>query len=262
MIIQSVNRASNILSLFSLNKPSWGISEIAQALNLNKATVQGLVRTLVYIGFLQQNPETKKYQLGLKTYELGTIAAGSLEINQKASISAHKLAKRTRLLVRIAILEGSSAIVTLDAYPRSEPFIMRQFGPRVPLYCTAVGKALLAFFSERELLDYLGATELKAYTTTTLTKKRDLLNDLRETKERGYSINRAEHFLGRAAIGAPIFARQGKLVGAMCISGDPDRVLGNEIEDLVSETLQTSLEVSRQMGYFPEAHLTAVMNGT
>ncbi|MFH1349502.1 MAG: helix-turn-helix domain-containing protein, partial [Pseudomonadota bacterium] len=85
MIIQSVHRAMQVLGLFSLSTPRLGISEISRALGLHKGTVQGLIRTLVHEGFLQQDQETRKYQLGFKIYELGLIMAGSLEVNQKAS---------------------------------------------------------------------------------------------------------------------------------------------------------------------------------
>jgi len=85
MKIQSVHRAMQVLSLFSLDKTRLGISEIGRALYLHKATVQGLVQTLAQEGFLEQDRGTRKYQLGLKIYELGVILAGSLEINQKAS---------------------------------------------------------------------------------------------------------------------------------------------------------------------------------
>lgn len=252
MIIQSIDRASQILGLFSLNRSMIGVTEIARSLNLNKSTVQGLVRALVYIGFLQRNPDTRKYQLGPRIYELGIILAGSLEINQKASQPADRLAKRIELLVRIAILDGDSALITLDAYPRSQPFIFRQFGLRAPLYCTAVGKALLAYLDRETVDEYVKRTELFAYTPTTLTNKKDLMKELELTKKRGYSVNREEHFLSRVAIGAPIFGREGRLAGSMCISGPPERILGEDHEKLVQEVKNTSLEITRHMGHFLE----------
>ena len=75
MAIQSVQRVMKILGLFSITKPSLGITEISNALGLHKATIQGLVRTLFEEGFLAQDPETKKYQLGLKIYAMGVVLA-------------------------------------------------------------------------------------------------------------------------------------------------------------------------------------------
>ncbi|MFH1252643.1 MAG: IclR family transcriptional regulator [bacterium] len=249
--IQSIQRAINILSLFSLNEPSLGISEMSRMLHLNKGTVQGIIRTLLEEGFLQQNTETRKYQLGIRLYELGTTAAGSLEINQRASNPAHDLAKRTGYLVRIAIFDKDSAFVTLDAYPRSEPFLFRQIGPRTPLYSTALGKAILAFLDQSEFDAYLQRTELISYTTQTITRKDELLRELSETRRRGYSINREEHIFGRAAVGAPIFGRQRRLCASACIVDNPDKILGKDMENLAREVKQTALEISMNMGYFP-----------
>jgi len=260
MKIQSVHRATRVLSLFSLNKPRLGISEISRALDLHKGTVQGLVRTLVQEGFLQQDSETRKYQLGPKIYELGVVLAGSLEVNQKASNPAHQLAKRTQHLVRIAILDNDSALITLDAYPRSLPFLSRQFGPRAPLYCTAVGKALLAFLEQPEVDVYLEQTELTPYTANTLIQKDQLLRDLEETRQRGYSINREEHLLSRSAVGAPIFERRGRLSASMSLVGYPSYILGKHMESLAKEVMNTALEISRSMGYFQETHAVERMD--
>jgi len=249
-LIQSVCRASRILGLFSSFKSRWGISEISEALKLNKGTVQGLVRTLTHERFLQQDGETRKYRLGLRIYELGAVLAGSLEINQKSSIPAHQLAKRTKRLVRIAILDNDSALVTLDAYPRSIPFLSPQFGPHAPLYCTALGKAFLAFLEQREIDAYLKKVEFIPYTLNTIIKKNQLLREVEETRKRGYSINREEHLLGRASIGAPIFGQEGKLVASICIVIDPIHLIGSEIEKLAREVKKTAYEISQLMGSY------------
>ena len=248
--IQSIYRASRILSLYSFDKPRFGISEISRALNLHKGTVQGLVRTLTAEGFLQQDPETRKYELGFKIYELGVILAGTLEINQKAVHHAQQLAKKTQHLVRIGILDKSSVLVTMDATPEPQPFLSPQLGPRAPLYCTAMGKAILAFLEQHEIDAYLGGVELLPYTMNTMTEKEQLLEELRETRRRGYSINREEHLLLRAAIGAPIFGRKSRLVGSMCLVGDPSYLFGKRMERIVKEVVKTAVQISQLMGCF------------
>ena len=260
MKIQSVHRAMQVLGLFSFNKSRLGISEISRSLDLKKGTVQGLVQTLVQEGFLQQDRETRKYQLGLKIYELGVVLAGTLEVNQRASNPAHQLAKRTELLVRIAILDKDSAIVTLDAYPRSQPFLSQQFGPRDPLYCTALGKAILAFLDQGELDRYLEQVELIPYTPNTIVRKDQLIRDLEETRQRGYSINREEHLLARAAVGAPIFGREGRLSASICIDGDKNKILGEHTKGLGEQVMDTASEISRNMGYFPETFVAGAMD--
>jgi IclR family KDG regulon transcriptional repressor len=253
--IQSIQRALQILNLFSLNEPSFGISEMSRLLNLSKGTVQGIVRTLLQEGLLLQEEETRKYRLGVKLYELGITSAGSLEVNQRASRPAHELSVRTGMHVRVAIQHDDSAIVTLDAYPRSEPFLFRTIGPRTPLYCTALGKAILAFMDTDELNAYLERTQLVTYTSNTITDKDKLLKELEETRRRGYSINHEEHIFGRAAVGAPILGRLGKLVASLCIVDNPSKILSKQIGDLAKAAEQTAVEILMNMGYCP-GHVT------
>ncbi len=250
--IQSVQRAIQILNLFSLNTPSLGISEISRLLDINKGTVQGLIQTLFSEGFLLQDEETRKYRLGVKIYELGITSVGSMEINLRSSTPAHDLAKRTGFLVRIGIFDKDSAFVTLDAYPRSEPFLFRQIGPRTPLYCTALGRAILAFLDQDEFDAYFKKTKLIPYTPNTVIDKKELLKELEATRVRGYSINREEHIFGRAALGAPIFGRHKKLCASLCLVGNPNKILGKDLAHLAEEIKRTTMEISMNMGYFPE----------
>jgi DNA-binding IclR family transcriptional regulator len=250
--IQSVNRAIAILSLFNHRRPRLGITEISRILNLPKGTVHGLVRTLLSAGFLQQDPATRKYQLGLKLYEMGITLAVNLEINQKAVGPANKLAKSVNLVSRIAIWDGDSALITLIVDPRSNSLFVHQIGPRIPAYCSSVGKAILAFLNNEELNAYLNRTELIPYTPKTITQKERLLRELEETRQRGYSIDQEETTSGLACIGAPIFGKGGHLEASISISGDPDRFRKKQLKGLYEKLIKTAGEISRSMGYFPE----------
>lgn len=251
MPIQSVHRAIQVLCLYSVDKPYLGITEISRALGLHKATVQNLVRTMVEDGFLRQDPETRKYQLGLRLYELGFILGETLEINQKASDLAHQLAAKTQHLARIAILDADEALITLHAYPRTRPFIFSHFGPRIPLYCTALGKALLAFLGKDEIDAYLERVVFIPYTPNTITQKDQLRKELEETRQRGFSINREEHLMASTSIGAPILGKEGRLTASIGLTGDPHTIL--EDETSARELVATASWISRLMGYFPKA---------
>jgi len=247
-LIQSVDRALQILKMFSLSKPRLGITQISRELGLHKGTIQGLVRTLTNAGFLQRDEETRRYQLGFTIFELGIILAGSLEINHKALVPAQNLAEKTQHLVRIAILDSDSALVTLDTYPMPQRFLTWQYGPRAPIYCTALGKALIAFLSKREIEAYLKKTNFIPFTPKTITNKNEFLKELEETRKRGYSINQGENMLSRAAIGAPIFGCAQQPVASICLVGGPGDILGENRENLAEIIMETALEISLLMG--------------
>ncbi|MGD8387227.1 MAG: IclR family transcriptional regulator [Desulfobacteraceae bacterium] len=248
--IQSVNRALSLIFLFTHDSPRLGITEIAKALDLSKPTVHALARTLVNQGMLEQDPETRKYRLGFKVYELGIVLAGSLEINQKGAGLAYQLASQTGLVTRIAIWGLDSALITVNIEPRSHLYFIHQIGPRIPAYCSAVGKALLANVSPGDLERYLEQVHLNPLTENTITDKEKLVEEIKEVSRRGYSLDREENILGLACIGAPIFGWGGRLEGAISVSGDAKVIYKGE-DSFLLQLLKTGKEISRSMGYFP-----------
>jgi DNA-binding IclR family transcriptional regulator len=250
MIIQSVKRATDIISLFSSSQTSLGVTQIAAALGLNKATVWGLITTLEQQSFLQQDPDTLKYGVGPKLFELGMVYVGSLEINAKASRLAHALASRSGCNVRIGIWDGGGVLITLLALPKAEDSLSHQLGPRVPAYCSGIGKVLLAYLAPDELQTYLSQTELVRHTRTTIVSVEKLLLDLESTRERGYAISNEEMVPGLVALAAPIFGKTKKLVGAMSLSYSPAVVTRSQVDKLATDLVGTAAEVSRQMGYY------------
>jgi DNA-binding IclR family transcriptional regulator len=255
MSIQSVQRALKILQLFTPEQPLMGITEISIAMNLHKATAQGLVETLAKENFLEQEPKTRRYKLSLKFYELGTTVMNNLDINRRASTIIPDLAKRTNFVVRVGILDGDSVIVTMDAYPRSEPYLSRQYGPRAPLYCTALGKAILASMNRKEINAYLKRTKLIPYTAKTITQKDALLKELNETRKRGYAINREEFLFARAAIGAPILLRNEHQLAAITVVGEPKKILSDNIQELAHTLILAASEISGNVGSLPKPFL-------
>lgn len=252
IIIQSLKRAMDILGLFSNDHPTLGISEISRILGLNKGTVQGLVQTLLQGEFLQRDPDTRKYHLGSKVYELGNTFARNLDINLKASNTAHRLSSAVESTVRVAIWDNLTVLVTLNAEPRYPALFSYHFGPRVPAYCTALGKAVLSHIDTDELETYFSQIKLLPFTPNTITEKKQLLEELEETRRRGYSINREEHLLSRYGYAAPIFTRKGRLAASISIAGDPSRMTGPGSEQMIEELLKSALEISGNMGFTPD----------
>jgi IclR family transcriptional regulator, KDG regulon repressor len=250
--IQSVNRALSLVCLFTRGSPQLGITEMSKTLGLAKPTVHGLVSTLVKQGFLQRDQQTRKYRLGLKIYELGIVLAGSLEINQKGAGPAYQLAKQTGMVSRIAIWDLDSALLTVNIEPRSHLFFVHQIGPRIPAYCSAIGKALLAFLDAPDFQGYLDRVKLKPLTANTITRKKQFLKEIEETRRLGYSTDREENLLGLACIGTPIFGFGGRLEGSISLSGDAKDIY-KRLETLLPELVKTAKEISRSLGHFPES---------
>ena len=169
MKIQSVQRAIDIVSLFSKSHPTFRLTEIAESLGLSVSTVYGIVSTLEQNGFLQNDPHIRQYRLGSKIFELGAYFAASLEINLHARGPAQAMAQRTNFNVRVGIWDRNSVLITLFAFPQGTPNIAPNFGPRVIPYCSAIGRAILAFMEEEGCLYYLEREQLVKHTKYTFT---------------------------------------------------------------------------------------------
>ena len=253
MAIQSVKKALGILALFSSTRPNLGIADISRLMGLPKPTVHGLVQTLHEDGFLSQDHETRKYAIGLKVVELGTILASNLKINQVGNEAVQRLSINTQHSAKIAIWDNDSMLITLNAFPTVDYFHYQQIGPRVPAYCTGIGKAVLSALPQSELSVYLNNTQLYSFTPNTLTSKEQLLHCLEKARQTGYATEKSELLVGVGCIAVPVFDQTGSAIAAISLSGTPDILLDEKLKEVVSQLIQTGIEVSRRMGYRPEA---------
>lgn len=251
MSIQSVQRALRILSFFSSKNPRLGITEISRLLNLPKPTVHGLMQTLHEEGFLQQDPETRKYALGLKIYELGTYLSATLKINQVGLNPARRLAENTHRMVRLAIWDRNAALVTLNLFPNFHAGFQHHLGPRLPAYCTALGKVMLAFLPEELCIEFIQSTDFIPCATHTRTDKGLFREEIRQVYFTGFATESEEYMNGMSCIAAPIRSNNGECAGGISISDSPSLLSGPDREKHTRQLLSTAMEISRSMGYLP-----------
>ena len=251
MSIQSLNRAIAILNMFRNTRSPLGISEIAHALGLAKTTIHGLVSTLEENGFLQQDPSSRKYRLGFTLFELGAIQTANLEINQRAIQPLQKLADTVNVMCRLAVWDRDSILITMNLPPRGNESLSRQFGPRLPAYCTALGKAMLAHMPESEIVEYLQRTELIPYTPNTITDRKALLEDLSLAAKRGYSLSNQEVLSHQVGLGAPVFNDAKQVVGAVSLRLDPENIDTELMFNTAGKLVRTAQQISQDMGFVP-----------
>lgn len=249
MTIQSVDRALQILLLFSQIRSPLGISELSELTQLPKGTVYGIVQTLLARGFIFQDSKTRKYRLGIKLHELGISMIENLPIVEKGSQVVKNLAERIKLISRIVIWDGDAVVVVFSAYPRPRGSFPMQFGPRVKAYCSAMGKAVLANLEEKELKKYLNRTELIQLTRATITNKEALQEELEKTRKRGFSLDREEAVFGLSCIGAPVFGEDNSIEGAISISGAPKKIFGPKKSELIDEVVKGANMISQYLQF-------------
>lgn len=250
-MIQSVERAIAILNLFKNSRNPLGLAEMAKSLNLAKTTVHTIIKTLEKNGFLHKDPNIRKYKLGFSLFELGALQAANLEINQRAFRWLQRISNETGLLCRVGIWDSGTVLVTMNVQPQGNESLTRQFGPRLPGYCTALGKAILAHMPDSTVSSYLDEVELTAYTANTITGRQELLDELARTKSRGYSISNGEILMHQGGIGAPVRSYSGDVAGAVSMRLNPEDLNDDLIENTSSKLLRTTHNISLDLGYQP-----------
>src|SRR5690242_7591609 len=242
--IQSIERAAAILRLLSGRSRRLGVAELAGELGLPKGTVHGILRTLQFVGFVEQDRESGKYQLGAALLHMGSSYLDGNELRTRALNWADALATQSGESVRIGTLHESQVLIVHHVFRPDDSRQALEVGTLVPAHATALGKALLAH--HRYLLEQLGPQPLPGYTPATVTDIKQLQRELDEISDRGWASEVGDLFTGMAAIAAPIEDRRGVIAGAISISGPIERLCESTTPraDLVGYVMQTARTVS------------------
>jgi DNA-binding IclR family transcriptional regulator len=250
--IQSIERAAAILRLLSGRSRRMGVVELAGQLGLPKATVHGILRTLREVGFVEQDPDSGKYQLGAALLHMGSSYLDGNELRTRALNWSDALASRSNESVRIGTLHDGQVLVVHHVFRPDDSRQALDVGALLPAHATAIGKALLA--ENPYVATQLSSEGLAAFTNATITDPAGLRTALDESKERGWAADMEELVEGEVSYAAPIKDRRGVTVGAIGISGPVERLCDEERKprsDLVSYVREAARAVSRDLGAIP-----------
>jgi DNA-binding IclR family transcriptional regulator len=227
------------------------VVELAGQLGLPKGTVHGILRTLQTVGFVEQDSESGKYQLGAALLHIGSSYLDANELRTRALNWADALATQSDESVRIGTLHDKQVLIVHHVFRPDDSRQALEVGSLVPAHASALGKALLAHHTY--LLDELAAEQLTSCTPATVTDMGELRGALEEIRGRGWASEIGELFPGVASIAAPIEDRRGVVAGAIGISGPIERVSasGDPRSELVGYVLQSARTVSRELGAIP-----------
>jgi len=251
--IGSVQRAVDILNLFDSQAPELGTTEIARALGLHKSTTASLVSTLAANGFLGQNPETRKYRLGLKLVERAFAMLDQVEIRQIAYPCLQELRNQWNETVNLAILDGAD-MVYIERMLGTKALGMRsEVGRRAPAHCTALGKAILACWPPADVKTFVSLHGLPAVTPQTITDPDKFFAELDKAREQGYAVDDEENEIGGRCIAVPIFDHMGKAIAAISISAPTARLPMSDVPQAGAMVRETAKAISRGLGYLPRS---------
>lgn len=248
-IIQSVDKALDILSCFSISEPEFGVTQLATRLGMYKSSVFRTLKTLEQRGFVVQDANTQKYRLGFKLFDLGTAVISGLEVRTVALPLMQGLCSRTKETVTLDIADNDERVCIEKVEGTESVRAFVQIGLRHPLYIAASGKLLLAYMPQEDIERILSKKTFHATATGRVVDPLLLRTELAEIACRGYSFSNGERSMGTSAYAAPIRNHEGKVIASLSISGPESRFTDERKEMLLSEILRTVKDISAHLGW-------------
>ena len=248
IIIQSVLRATQIVDCVAKSTDGIGVTAVAKEMGLGKSTVYGLLNTLVHQGYLEHNDQNKRYYLGIRLFELGMLTHKRMDLRKEAEPYLTQLYDRYRLTVNLAS-HSKGEVVIIDKIESPDSIVSySSVGKRLPMYCTGVGKAILAFLSPDYLEEYLLNRPQSNWESPVIDDWDDLKASLQLIRQRGYAVDDEELAKGLVCVAAPIFDNTGDPVASASLSSFGKETMA-EIEGMAPDVVEITRAISRRLGF-------------
>lgn len=246
----ALERGLSVLEMMVKSSRGVTLSEVSRKLALPKSSTHLILTTLERRGYLQKDNHTRRYRLGLKLVGLSRTAIEHLQLREEAWPFLQSLMHKTGFCAHLAVLEGNEAILIKKVNaPGPYRITTTWAGQRVPAHCTGIGKAMIAHLSNSEFDRHIGSTTLWKYNKNTIILMSKLKKDLRETRERGYSVSNEESQIGFRGIGAPVFDPTGKVVAGISVDGSALAIPAEVVPSLGRVVQQTAAAISAYLAH-------------
>lgn len=245
--LSSVANAARMLKQFSTSRSDLGVTELAERLGLGKSTVHRLLTTLAEERFIEQDPRSGRYHLGLAAFELGAAASSPTDLHQAVLMPMSVLRVRTGETVQTAVLDGRQVVYVERLESPNTLRMFLEVGTRNDAHSTGTGKCLLAYLDEPQLDRLLQGWELKAKTPHTITDHGELRRALKQIRARGWAENRHESEVGAISVAAPVRDRAKRVVAALSVAGPAERMDARFLE-ITQAVVEAATTASRRVG--------------
>ena len=246
----SIEKALKILLAFTPQNIEMGTLELGRKLGIHKSTVSRLLQILTANGFLQQNPETRKYMLGRSAAEIGNAVVNSLN-NALVAIARPYLSQLCELLsesVALEQLSGRNVILASHVEGRRHIRFSFRLGEQLPINVAAGAKAMLAYCPP-ELVDECMKKKFVRFNERTIVSKKQYRELLREVRETGIAYDKGERYEDTYAIATPIFNHESIPVAAVVIAGPAFRMTPQFLSNAIEPLKKTAAEISQRLYY-------------
>lgn len=247
--ITVLNRAVEIMGVFTSAQPSLGLRDIAKATGLPKSTVFRILSTLVEHEFCEMDPGTGEYSLGFALVRFADIRRRQTKLQSIAAPVMRDIRNALNETVVLSVRSGDTR-VHIDSLEGLQP--MRRtadLGVHSPLYAGASSKVLLAGMDDAEIEEYLARVDLQPIQESTITRRETLLKEVATIRHVGYAESRGELIAGGGAIAVPIKNYEGATVAALDVLTPAQRYTPEHRQRCIDVMLDGARQISERLGY-------------
>ncbi len=216
--VKSIEKAFAVLEAFGGRDRSLSLGELARVSNLDKSSVQRMTRTLLGLGYLEQDPSSRQYFLGARVLDLSFTFLRAHPLVQRATGVLVELRRVVGERVDLVLPDGDTVVYVVRMQAKRETFKPALIGRRVPMFCTAAGRAILAQGNDAEALEVIRRSDRQAYTPFTKTDPSAILEEVRRARGDGYGVQAQEWLPAEMVAAAAVLNPQGEPVAAVNIA--------------------------------------------
>ena len=246
--VQSLARGLSVLQAFSSERNRLTLTELATITKMNRTAVQRFTDTLMVLGFLGRNRH-KEFYLTPKVLSLGFTYLQGSEITQLAADYLRAFSEQIGLTVNMAVLDGIDIFLLYHhEVHRFLKYDLRA-GSKLPSYCTALGKVLLASLNNKELKNRINSMKLEKTTSHTITDKGRLYEDILAIREKGVAICDRELSLSLYSIAIPLLNHEKRVVAAVNLALSSEDATNSVVVDATRKIVEQGRKMSELLGY-------------
>jgi IclR family transcriptional regulator, KDG regulon repressor len=250
--MKSLVKTFDILETFLHGPEELSVTEISKALTLNKTTANRIMLKLVNRGYLKQVEKRGKYSLGTIFLEFSGLIKGRLKIRDTAMPFMLELSRQVKESTILAVWDRKDSVITEsfhDSVTNGPLKVVPDEGTSIPLYCTCLGKILLATKSDQEFQEYFKDKRLEPRTRNTLTDFNKIAKQISAVRKLGIAYDDEEYALGVRGVATGIKNNEGKITGAIGILAPSVRISMKEMQKFGPLLSGFAIQISRELGY-------------
>lgn len=234
---------------FLSTKLSAGVTEIADAIGVDKSTAYRIMETLMESNFVEKNNDTLKYKIGPAILNLSSHFYSSRRVVNIARPYMKKLSEVTRESVHLAVLSNNSAVIIEQVLADTRVVVNAEVGKIEPLHCSSIGKCILAYMDKGEREKTLSEISYDVYTENTINNSDKLRKETELIIKQGYAVDDRELCDDVVCVAVPVFNSNGKCLYTLGISGTAQKMKDEHLNLVIDKMKTAGQAISYELGY-------------